>query len=239
MSRRIQIIISVVILLAALGALGLYLVKRPNTEVPEDSYAIVDYPPGLFELTIVDDSAPPEKIESWKQRFATDADAVIKAPDGFNFASVLDMGLIKRNVGDFRGAESAWVYLGQKRPANSISFYNLGNLYAHDLKDIGKAEVAYLKSIENEKKDINYYIALSELYRYQMPEKAEVAGQVLEDGIRENPDSANLLKFSASYFSETGNPEKAIVYYTRALELEPANDAIRDEIKRLEEDGKE
>lgn len=234
MNKKIMPFVFAVLLIAAIGG-AIYGLARREANAPQDgSFGITDYPPGLFELNVMKDNIPQEKLDSWKTRFGNDTSTVLSAPDGFHFASILDMGLIKRNVGDFRGAEEAWVYLGEKRPLNSISFYNLGALYAHDLKDAAKSEKAYLKAIENEKHDINYFVGLAELYRYQIPEKSGQAADILEDGVRENPEDANMLKFAASYYAETGDPSRAIELYRQVLELEPGNDAVREEIRKLE-----
>ena len=133
-----------------------------------------------------------------------------KTPD--HMGGWMEVGLIRKGLCDYQGAADVWTYVGEIRPENSLSFANLGDLHTHFLVDYPKAEAAYLRAIENEKHDVNYFRNFFELYYYSYTEKKHLAEKVLLDGLNYNPDSHDLMTLLASYYRDNGNKEKAIEY---------------------------
>ncbi len=65
------------------------------------------------------------------------------------FNEWVDLGLLWKSIEDYEGAREAWEYAGAIRPQNSLSFYNLGVLYAYYLNDQARAEANFLRAVEN------------------------------------------------------------------------------------------
>lgn len=146
----------------------------------------------------------------------------------------LQAGVIKKVIGDFEGARDAWEYASLIRPKNFVSFKNLGELYWHYLPDYPRSEENFRKAIENEPRFIDSYISLSELYRYSYTEKQSLAEAPLLDGIRENPDSKDLMIYLARFYRDhIKNKAKAIEYYEKFLKLAPDNKDAREELEAL------
>ena len=72
-------------------------------------------------------------------------------PDYFN--GWIQVGLLKKVIGDFEGASDAWEYAGLIRPQNSVSFSNLGELYWRYLRDYPKSEANFKISLANKPDD--------------------------------------------------------------------------------------
>ncbi|MBI2096865.1 MAG: tetratricopeptide repeat protein [Candidatus Sungbacteria bacterium] len=145
----------------------------------------------------------------------------------------LKLGLYKKVIGDYEGARDAWEYAGLVRPRNVISFKNLGELYWHYLPDFERAEKNLRVAIENEPQLVDAYITLSDIYHYSYHEKADLADDVLLEGLENNPGSLDLTSYLARRYKEMGNIAKAIEYYEKLLELDPGNSGALGELERL------
>ena len=65
--------------------------------------------------------------------------------DSDNLENWLVLGVYRKMIGDYESAKEVWEYASAIRPQNSVSFNNLGELYAYYLKDNAKAEKIILK----------------------------------------------------------------------------------------------
>lgn len=110
-----------------------------------------------------------------------------------NLENWLVLGVYRKIIGDYEGAKEAWEYASAIRPQNSVSFNNLGELYAYYLKDNKKAEENYANAIENDPSAIYIYRNLFDFYRYIAKDTAK-ARAVLEKGITANPSTSGDLK---------------------------------------------
>jgi len=110
-----------------------------------------------------------------------------------NLENWLVLGVYRKMVGDYEGAKEIWEYASAIRPQNSISFNNLGELYAYYLKDNAKAEKNYKKAIENDPSAIYIYRNFFDFYRYFAKDVAK-ARAILEQGIAANPSTSSDLK---------------------------------------------
>ena len=113
--------------------------------------------------------------------------------DSDNLENWLVLGVYRKTIGDYEGAREVWEYAGAIRPQNSISFNNLGELYAYQLKDNIKAEENYKKAIENDPSAIYIYRNFFDFYRYFAKDTAK-ARAILEQGIAANPSTTSDLK---------------------------------------------
>ena len=105
----------------------------------------------------------------------------------------IQLGLLKKLLGDFNGAKEAWEFASSIAPNNSISFHNLGFIYWQHYKDYEKAEQNYLKAVQNNKKDIIAFIDLSNIYYYDLKNSVK-ARNILMEGLKENPGDYELLR---------------------------------------------
>ena len=113
--------------------------------------------------------------------------------DSDNLENWLVLGVYRKIIGDYEGAREVWEYASAIRPQNSISFNNLGELYAYYLKDNKKAEENYAKAIENDPSAIYIYRNFFDFYRYVAKDTAK-ARAILEKGIAANPSTSSDLK---------------------------------------------
>ena len=113
--------------------------------------------------------------------------------DPANVDNWLILGVYRKILGDYDGAISVWNYVGVLSPTNYVSFNNLGELYAYQLKDNAKAEENYKKAIENGPSAIYIYRNFFDFYRYFAKDMAK-ARAILEKGIAANPATSSDLK---------------------------------------------
>lgn len=104
----------------------------------------------------------------------------------------LQLGILRKNIGDLEGAAEAWQYAAVIHPDNPTAYLNLGDLYGYYFHDNQKAEENLLKAIKIEPANIYAYQKTYEFYAdTNQPEKAR---QILEQGIAANPDTSQSLQ---------------------------------------------
>lgn len=166
-------------------------VKIEPIEIPKNKPAIIVPLPNLNrEIKITAEmSEDAKKIVTARIQ---DLSSQLKK-DGDNLENWLVLGVYRKTIGDYEGAKEVWEYASAIRPQNSISFNNLGELYAYYLKDNVKAEKNYAKATENDPSAIYIYRNFFYFYRYvtKDPAKARV---ILEKGIAANPTTSSDLK---------------------------------------------
>lgn len=145
----------------------------------------------------------------------------------------LRAGVIKKFFGDYAGARDIWEYAGLVRPKNSVSFFNLGGLYGYYLKDFSKAEKNYKKAIGNSPHDAFQYIALADFYKLVWTEKSGEILAVIENGLKEMPDSEGLLIYLAGFYKDAGNIAKAVEIYEKVLKMYPENKGASSGLEAL------
>lgn len=144
----------------------------------------------------------------------------------------LQIGILKKMIGDFEGARDSWEYAGVVSPLNSVSFANLGELYWRYLHDYPKSESNFKISIKNKPNDPLTYISFSGLYFYSYKEKQDLADDVLFDGLKANPEDTNLMKALASLYEKQKEYLKSLEWWERVLKNEPNN---KDVAKTIED----
>lgn len=149
------------------------------------------------------------------------------------FSAWLQLGLLKKNIGDFEGARDAWEYAGLIRPQNSVSFANLGQLYWRYLRQFPQAETNFKISIKNEPTDAGTYVALSDLYFYSIKEKVALADDILLEGVKKNPESVDLEKALANLYERRSEYARAIEWWQKVLTHDPQNTSVAAAIDAL------
>jgi tetratricopeptide (TPR) repeat protein len=149
------------------------------------------------------------------------------------FDSWINLGIYLKLIGDFDYTRDVWEFAAKIRPESSVPFHNLGDLYHHEFKDFNKSEENYLKAIENDSLNVFTYQNLYELYRYSYKEKADLADNILLQGMDANPNDPYLVILLGRYYEETGDTSQAIIYYERALEIDPSNEELKKDLEKL------
>lgn len=149
------------------------------------------------------------------------------------FFGWIQLGLLKKVIGDYVGARDAWEYAGVIRSANSISFANLGELYWRYLPNFPKSESNFKISIKNKPSDPDTYMSLADLYVYSYTAKANLAEGVLLKGIAANPADVNLLKKLAFLYESRQQYAKAIEWWQKVLDKEPDNKDVAAAVESL------
>lgn len=109
----------------------------------------------------------------------------------------IDLGTYHKVAGDFSGAKIYWDYAGKRAPTDFISFGNLGNMYAYQLKDMVNAEKYYNQAIKNAPAQIYLYAQLAEAFRDVSKDIAK-ARAVVDKGLTANPNSPELTALKES-----------------------------------------
>ncbi len=108
-------------------------------------------------------------------------------------------------------------------PTNAEAWYNIAE--AHNLLDnVDEAEANYTRAIAIEPKILEYYTAHSRMHMEHG--HTSKALEILEEGLRVNPDSAQLRAFLALAVSESGDYRKAEELLDEAERLDPDLDTV-------------
>jgi tetratricopeptide (TPR) repeat protein len=108
-------------------------------------------------------------------------------------------------------------------PINAEAWYNIAE--AHNLLDnVDEAEASYIRAIAIEPEIIDYYTAHSRMHMEHG--QTSKALEILEEGLRVNPGSAQLRAFLALAVSESGDYHKAEELLDEAERLDPDLDMV-------------
>ena len=111
----------------------------------------------------------------------------------------LQLGILRKYLGDYEGASLAWQYATFLRPQDYIAFSNLGDLYHYYLRDFPKAERYLRKAVDVKPDYVAGYKNIFDLYMLSYKEKENLAEPVLLEGIKKNPDDHYLETILVSY----------------------------------------
>ncbi len=225
--QKINIVIAFVIIVIGIAALVYYLMPNVVTE------PAVQGDEQLLELQFTNTQISTEDQETFRKRFDEQKTNVQANPDDFN--SWMALGLVKKQVGDYKGAEQVWLKATELRPNNSISFANLADLYANFLNDYDRADAAFQTSVVNSKGDFvnasfyRSYIDFLIDYRKDLKRAEEVIMQSLQD----NPENSDVFMVAAAFYRDAGNGAKEKEYLQKALSLNPENTDAKEQLKKF------
>lgn len=147
----------------------------------------------------------------------------------------LQLGILKKIIGDYRGAGDAWEYASRVEGQQQyVAFSNLGDLYWQYLPDYPKSEANFKKSLSLKPDNVPAYISLSQLYEYSYKEKVNQVPGLLKQGIAANPDSVDLTKTLADFYERRGELSLALEWWRNSLKLRPDDADIQQRIGELE-----
>lgn len=190
---------------------------------------------------------PQDLIDDYLTRLEKAEKSVRENPT--NLEAWLAVGFVKKQLGDFEGAEEAWLKATYFIPNVGAPYANLGDLYTNFLKDYQKAKWAYEKGIEYAPQYTSFWQELANLYRYcliadknfpcllrqhsqSLNPKIE---EIILQGLEKNPDNPDFLGYLASYFRDVRQNKKAIEYYEKLLKVVPDYPGAKEEIESLKE----
>ena len=149
-------------------------------------------------------------------------------------AGWLQLGILRKFIGDYEGAAIAWKQASVLRPTDWVPANNLGDLYHYYLKNFIEAEKYLKQTIANEPTNAFAYKNLSNLYQLSYKEKINLAEGALLDGLKRLPTNTDLMVALAEYYREKGDKAKAKEYYQKAIDNgAPNKDALMKEINSL------
>lgn len=227
-SKRKSLIIPLAVLVLAVAGYILFIKKEPSPTFDEQIEK-------FFTIEkIVRTDIPEEKLKDYRDRMAS-ARANHTSPDeDIDFNAYMSAASVKKGVGDYEGARDIWEYVNSVRPKNSISFGNLGDLYANFLKNLPKSESNYLRAIENDPTDPGYARGLLELYEYQMQSKLGFSEDLFKGAAEKNPDKADFSLLLAHYYELSKDYEKAIATWEKLAKIDSSQRQLVDrEIRRV------
>ena len=200
--------------------------ERSRSELPPfpSDWDKISYGPGVIGF-------PLDARKRYEDQFKVVVGRISHTPDMVDLW--VDLGLIKKTFEDYSGARDAWEYAGRIRPKNATSFLNLGDLYWHFIPDFAKSELNYKKALENMPENLAIYKDLSDLYRFSYKEKASLADDILLEGLSKNPRSVDILIWLGDYYRDIGDKENAKKYFAKALDIEPTNKAVKNDLNEL------
>ncbi len=227
MSKSKKTLIIVLILFLLAGS-GFYIYekyfKKPSEPSPFDWHSLI-----VFEIK--DKNLTKDAIEKYQEKFEEVKSRLERNQD--DFSAWLSLGMVRKSVGDYEGAEAVWLYTAKIRPQSSTPYGNLADLYANFLNQPQKAEENYKKALALDDKDINLYLGLAELYRYRLLGKEAMYEEVILDALKILPDDVNLIAPLALYFRQTNQVDKAIEYYEKLVLLAPDNEMAKEDLEEL------
>lgn len=163
--------------------------------------------------------------EEQKERIYNEIDNYGEAVMGNSqfFEGWIQLGLLKKAIGDFEGARDAWYYAGLIAPKNVVSFANLGELYWRYFPDFPKSEQNFRMAIKNDPKRPEIYISLAELYYYSYKEKSHFADDAYLEGLAANPNDDMLMRGLAAYYQKINDTKNALSWWKKVLEKKPSD----------------
>jgi len=163
----------------------------PNEEQTQKIVISKEQIPNLSKSIVIKTNLPEdvrketiEKINALSNSLKNDYDSL---------EQWLELGLLRKLIGDYEGARDVWKFATIIRPKDAVAFHNLGFLYWQNLKDYKKSEENYLKAIENNQKDISAYIDLSNIYYFNLKDTAR-AKEILNRGLKNNQGNEELKR---------------------------------------------
>ena len=140
-----------------------------------------------------------------------------------------------RFIGDYASAEEILKYVIARSPKYPVAMINLAVLYQQNLKNYAEAEKYYLQFFSIDSINVSTYIDLSHMYRYQYLAKADLADDILIQGLGKHPGDLGFAVELAHYYRDTNNIAAARTYYAQAIaSAEKDNNTKVAEVLRVE-----
>ncbi len=247
MNDKFKDYFSIILILAALIGAGVFVFKdfkktsapketinnqtdAAPLEVTENSKAeIKNSAPNLNRQIVMKIELPPGEAGKIINEIQDLSLTLKQTPD--YLAGWLQLGILRKFIGDYDGAVEAWKYASVIRPKEPISYNNLGDIYGNYLHDPKQAEIYMKKAVELEPGAASVYRNLHDLYYFSFKDKDKGMGVLLK-GLEKLPTDTGLMVILAGDYLDKGDKINAKKYYDQALALDPPNkDAIIREMQ--------
>lgn len=112
----------------------------------------------------------------------------------------LQLGLYRKQAGDYTGAAEAWTYVAKVAPTEmrTTAYADLGDLYMNFVHDNAKAEVNFKAAVALTPKYVQGYHDLFNLYHYTLKDDIKAAA-ILKAGLKANPNNTELLEVQKQF----------------------------------------
>jgi tetratricopeptide (TPR) repeat protein len=181
----------------------------------EGRASILKIMPNLDKKWIIPDSFNEETKTVLERRIA-DLNKILKA-DFDHYDKWIDLGILRKLVGDNEEARNIWEFASIVWPDSLVAFHNLGDIYHFYLKDYAKAEENMIKVIKIDPQYIPEYGLIHDLYKRQYGIDDQRTLEILQRGLKSNPDSVDLMILTAGHYREAKDIINARKYYEMAL----------------------
>lgn len=223
--KKTSKIISIIVLVAVVVLMAYYFWPEPKTDGPVE-FSIAE------ELKIERTDLTPEETEDFNKRYDDAVISLGKNPE--DFWALMEIGTIRKIVGDYRGAEAAWIKVGEISPNNSTSFGNLADLYANFLHDDNKAIENYEIAIQKSLGEVFNAVYVRNYYEFAIAKgDYERAESILVTANATTPKNLDFIILLANFYDDQGDTKKAIEYFEKALEIDPEDQDVKAELNRL------
>lgn len=136
--------------------------------------------PALDRITVNNSALSPEVQLLLRTKMSTLSEDLLKNPAQLD--KWIDLGILRKEAGDFDGARLVWEYVAAVSPTNSVVRGNLANLYAYDLNDSEKAKKYFGDAIRLSPTSAYLYSQAYEYYIFNLKDE-ELAVNVLVQAI--------------------------------------------------------
>lgn len=138
------------------------------------------------------------------------------------YSSWIDIGMYKKVLGDYKGAEEAWMNAVTLTDRPDLAYGNLANIYFYNIKNYDLAEEYYQKAIEISVNPFTYREGLSDLYRYIKTDKKDLIEKNMLDGALSDPNrKLKYFEYLYYYFVDEKNIDKEAEYLKKIKEVNP------------------
>ena len=171
-----------------------------------------------------------------KQNIATISAALKQNPNDLN--KWLQLAVLRKILSDYKSALAILDFTAATWPDNYVSFADRADIYQFYDKNPQEAESNLKKVIQLKPDYVQAYEDLRTLYTSSdYPGGQAKALPVLLLGLKNNPQSVDLMTYVARYYRSTGDKANANAYYDKAVETaRPGNNAnLADSIAREEQ----
>ena len=134
-----------------------------------------------------------------------------------DFDAWMTLGALRKQTGDYAGAETVWKYISTLYPKNPASFGNLADLYTNYTHEYAKAAAAYKSAIANDPTRAQLYQDLYDLSTNQYPQSVAFIETSLKSAIKNSAKSYQLQLQLARYYVATHNTVSAKASYEAAI----------------------
>lgn len=166
------------------------------TQIPIASSSAAQAPSYRTPLVFAS-SVPADQRADLQSEFAATQSALDKNPQDFN--TWIQLGVIRKEAGDYTGAAADWSYMSALYPTNQVSNANLGDLYTNFIPDYPKAVAAFKAQLANDPTDEYIYIDLYDLYTNQYPQPTSSIVALLKQGLAAIPNDPQMTALLAKY----------------------------------------